>query len=175
MLFNWLDPTFSGAFWGAFFSFCFYIFGLSLPKLIKKINLRLKRRKKLNMLYRMLLLERNSDSFFFDLIELFTFELIPEILKGDILTMGNHVQFENNLWDIVIKNKIYESRFTIKDINSLMYALDSNYKEINLNVLFDFIQYLEVRCKQEKVKLEIDKELEKGKKDLMLISSKEKE
>lgn len=167
-----MDATFSGAFWGAFFSFCFFILGSNLPKLIKWISLKFRTKKKINRLYQLLLLERNSSTFFFDLIEIFTFESIAEILKGSVLTTGDHLQFESRSWLVIIKNKIFETRLSIKDINSLMYNLDSNNNDINIEVLLGFIQYLELRCKQEKIKLKMTEKLQKAKQKLKSISSR---
>ena len=103
---------------------------------------------------------------------IFTFESIAEILKGSILTTGDHLQFESRSWLIIIKNKIFETRLSIKDINSLMYNLDSNNKDINIEVLLGFIQYLEIRCKQEDIKLKMTEKLQKAKQKLKSISSR---
>ena len=161
-----MDSIFLGAFWGAFFSFCFFMLGLYLPKILKRVSLKLKTKKKINRLYHLFLLERNSNTFFFNLIELFSFVGIIDFLKGHILMSGDRLQFENNSWDILIVDKIFEARLTIRTFNNLTYYLGSDNREQKIEVILDFIQYIETRCKQENIKLRINSELKKAKEDL---------
>ena len=172
IIYNSWEPIFWGAFLGAFFSFWFYVLGHYLPKLLHKIYLKFQTPKKLNKLYELVLLKRDSDSFFFDLIEIFAFEKLGDLLKGSVLITADRVQFESENWEIIIVNKIFESRFTIKNINNLLYCLDANHKDINIEALLGFIQYLEARCKQENIKLRINKKLEKAKKTLRMQSTR---
>lgn len=127
----------------------------------------------MNELYRLLLLRGDPNTFFFDLIKIFTFGSISKILKGSVLTTGDHLQFESSSWLVLIKNKIIETRLSITDINNLMYCLDSNKEEINIEVLLGFIQYLELRCKQEKIKLRTNKALNDAKEVLRMRSLEE--
>lgn len=163
LIFNSWEPTFWGAFLGAFFSFWFYVLGHYFPKIVNKIYLKFKTKKKMNELYRLLLLRGDPNTFFFDLTEIFTLESILDILKGTVLITRDQIQFESRSWSVLIKNKIFETCLSITDINSLMYHLDANNEEINIEVLFGFIQYLELRCKQEKIKLRISEELNRAK------------
>jgi len=160
-----MNSLFFGAFWGAFFSFCFFMLGFYLPKLFKRISLKFKTKKKVNKLYQLLLLERNSKSFFFNLIELLSFDGIIDILKGHTLMSGDRLQFENNSWDILIVNKLLEARLMIRTYNNQIYHMNSENKEQNIEVILDFIQYIETRCKQESIKLRINNELKKAKDD----------
>lgn len=107
-----------------------------------------------------------------NLIEIFTFEELSDLLKGSILITGDRIQFSSELWEILVVNKSFESRFTINNINSLMYGLDANHNDINPGVLLTFIQYIEERCKQEKIRLRITEELKKAKEDLKKLDSK---
>ena len=166
IIYNSWEPTFWGAFLGAFFSFWFYLLAFYLPKLLKKLWLKVKAKKKLKELYQLLLLERTSDTFFFDLIEIFTLEKVEDFLKGLVRSTGDLVNFMSESWEIIIVNRIFESRFAITDINDRQYCLDANHKDINIEVLSNFIQYFEERCKQEKIKLRTSEELKKAKETL---------
>lgn len=174
IIFNSWEPTFWGAFLGAFFSFWFYVLGYYFPKLAKKIYLKFKTKKKLRELYRLLVLRRDSETIFFDLIEIFTFEKISDFLKGNIIVLTDRIQFESKFWVILIVNKIYQTKFSITNLDNLMYILDPNNEEINIEVLLDFIQYIELRCKQEKINLRIKEELKKAKEGLRVLSFKER-
>ena len=54
-----------------------------------------------------------------------------------------------------------------------MYYLDRDNKEQGMGILLDFIQYLETKSKQQKIKLRTNKELKKAKETLKTISLKE--
>lgn len=60
---------------------------------------------------------------------------------------GDRLQFENNSWDIIIVDKILESRLMIRTFNNQTYFMNSDNKEQKIGVILDFIQYIEIRCK----------------------------
>ncbi len=169
MLFNSWDPVFLGAFWGAFFSFLFYILAYYVPKFFKKVALIIRTRSKLHKLYDLLLLERTTQSIFFDLISIFSFEGINDVLKGSVQITGDRVHFENTSWDILVVNKIYEARISIRSSSNHNYYLSAK-KEDGFNALLDFLQYLEVISKQKKFKIRINKKRKKAKENLKNLS-----
>ncbi len=174
MLFNSWDPVFLGAFWGAFFSFLFYILAYYVPKFFKKVALLIRTRSKLHKLYDLLLLERTTQSIFFDLISIFSFEGINDMLKGSALINGHLFQFENESWGILVVNKLFKSRISIRSSNEQKYSFYEE-KENGFNALLDFLQYLEVISKQKKFKIRINKKRKKAKENLKILSHDELE
>lgn len=161
MLSNIWDPVFSGAFWGAFFTFLFYI----IPKFFKKVALIIKTKIKLHKLYDLLLLERNTQSIFFDLINILSFEGINDILKGNPLIGGDRLQFESESWEIIVINKVHEARILIRGSNNQNYYFSAK-KEKGFNGLLNFLQYLETISKQKIFKIRMNKKRRKAKETL---------
>lgn len=161
MLLNIWDPVFSGAFWAAFFTFLFYI----IPKIFRKPALIIKTRIKLHKLYDLLLLEKNTQSIFFDLINILSFEGISDILKGNPLIGGDRLQFENESWGITIVNKVHEARISIRGSNNQNYQFSAK-KEKGFNGLLNFLQYLETIVRQKIFKIRMNKKRKLAKKIL---------
>ncbi len=83
------------------------------------------------------------------------------------------LQFENSSWEILIVDKNFGTRFTLRNAEGGMYNWTGDHNEKDLGVLLEFIQYIEKRCKHEKVKIKITESLKKAKNDLYNNLSRE--
>ena len=157
-----IEILFWGAFFGSFISFCFYLLSQFLvrffPSWYKKLKDKRYVMKCLNNLYALLIL-RNNNNFFYNLIQLFRLEIVEKILKGNTSFYGNQIQFVNSKWEIFILNNIFQTRFTIKNIENQFYVYDINNREQNITILNDFLEDFEKNCQEFKIDLKLSKDL----------------
>lgn len=156
------SELFLGAFFGSFLSFCFYLLSQYLIRKVPKWNekrLIKKNKKAMNDLFKLFLLEKDSDSIFYDLIQLFRLKIVEQVLKGSVIYSGEHLQFVNNLWTIIIENNLVNTRFTIQYIERSWYVLDSKLSEQNKPTLSKLIKYYQEKCKEANIKLKQNKEI----------------
>lgn len=158
------SEIFLGAFLGSFVAFCFYLLGQfiirTIPNWHQKRKLKRNLTKIVNHFYRLILLRNQIESIFYDLMEIFRTGMLDTILKGDTSSSIGAIDFRNNLYEIVIIIKGFESRFTIKNLENQYYVLRVNREDSNeIEILVDFIQFFEGNCFDLGIKLNLTEEM----------------
>ncbi|MFW9969599.1 MAG: hypothetical protein ACFFDF_05310 [Candidatus Odinarchaeota archaeon] len=123
----------------------------------------------MNKIYELLLLKRDSEHIIYDLKKLFSFDGLENFLKTSVIESFDRIQFENINWLIIIRINYNISEFTLQSSKNYGYGLGTGYKEANLDILLEFIEYIERRCKEENIKLKTSENLKNAKLHLELL------
>ncbi len=82
------------------------------------------------------------------------------LLKGETMSTGNGIEFNSNLYQIIIVIQDIETRFTIRNQERQYYVYDRNRNDRNeLGILAEFLKFFEKNCSKSEIKLKLSEEM----------------